>query len=58
MARISLDNVFGVYVDGKLFCMECFDGNLRQVEGKDIITEKDVEDSDDLFICDVCGKTL
>jgi len=59
MAVIERDQIRGIYVEGiGLCCMDCFEGNLEELTLDQIVTESDIEDSDDLYFCDKCNKQI
>ncbi len=60
MGFIAQENIAGVYIDGhqKLLCIEHFEGDLHEVNIKDILTHDEVDSMDGLYYCDVDGEVI
>jgi hypothetical protein len=56
--QFKLEDIAGCFnSNGKLYCADCMD--LSEIEdGKSILTYDDVEEGDELYFCDECGRKI
>jgi hypothetical protein len=51
--RVKKEDVLGVYLDEKLYCLTCVDEDvLGNADPEDLLLSREVETSDDMFFCD------
>ena len=51
--KINKDEVFGVYVGDKLYCMKCVTKEIMaEADPEDYVLVKDVETRDEMVFCD------
>lgn len=58
MSIIKREDIKAVRLEGKIICLNCFDGKLDDLSFNEIITEEEMERSDDIYYCDICGKAI
>jgi len=58
MAHIKGEEVKGVWIDGKLYHIECLtEGDLTDIRSDDILVEAEMDDVD-FYFCDGCRKQI
>ena len=57
MARYKRDEVIAIDDENGIFHVKCYDGNLTEIEERNIVAENDIDDEDWQF-CDKCGKLI
>ncbi len=55
--EIRVDDIVGYYVDGKLYCTDCFNGETKNV-GFLTKDKLDRENEEKIFVCDECKKII
>ncbi len=62
MGRIKRYSIVGVEVERNITCLECLSREAKnweyQVTQDEIITQKEIENSDELIFCDTCKHRL
>ena len=60
MPRIKHEEIVGFFrSDGSLACQECMnEDDWTNLKPNDVLTEYDIERSDDLFFCDNCESEI
>lgn len=60
--KIEWEKIKGVYVDEQLLCMDCMnidkDIDPKELSPDDFFLSEQLEETDDLFFCDRCGKRI
>ena len=57
MGVIKLDEIVAAWVENELVCAECLgDGETDDVEK--IVTQDELDNSEDLYFCDRCKKRI
>ena len=57
MARYEKDEVIAIDDENGIFHVDCYGGNLTEIEERNIVSENDIDDEDWQF-CDKCGKMI
>ena len=58
MAQIKWEDIAGIY-DGEQLCgIKHFDSTPDNLTYNDVVTIQDIENSEDLYFCDLCGEQL
>jgi Zn finger protein HypA/HybF involved in hydrogenase expression len=58
MSYIKNEDIRGVQTEeGQVKCTDCM-GYAAKYQQEDLILERTVEDSDGVYYCDACGKSL
>ena len=57
MSKYKIDEVIAIDDENGIFHVECYDGNLNEIEERNIVTENDIDDENWQF-CDKCGKPI
>lgn len=57
MTHYKKDEVLAIDIECGIFCVECYDGNMNNIKGNNIVTENDFND-EDWYFCDKCGTKL
>jgi hypothetical protein len=57
MARYKRDEVIALDAENGIFHVDCYDGNLNEIEERHVVSENDIDDEDWKF-CDKCGKQI
>jgi len=64
MAKINVEDVVGIYDEKtrELLCRKCWGGQphtaLSEENSKNLLLQEDVDKSDDLYYCDICGENV
>jgi len=62
MAIIEGQRILGVWGDGvsedKLYCLDCFPGDIRFLTIGKVLTVEDTHDDEKQYICNKCKKQL
>jgi hypothetical protein len=55
---IKPEEVRGYALQNAMFCFECAPKDIGDLKFDNIITHEELEDTEDMFFCDRCGKQL
>ena len=59
MGKIKSDDIRGIYIEDLIVCDKCCTAEDRSgMKEKDIITNKMVDETDNMYFCDRCKKRL
>lgn len=58
MSIIKNESIIGYFQDGQIVCCECAKGDDSDIRLDDLITEDLVENTDELYFCDICKRQL
>ena len=57
MSVYKMDEIAAIRVNERIVCSECFD-DFSNVAEDDIITQDDIDRSDEIWFCDECKKRI
>jgi len=52
------DEVRGIIVGQKVYCRKCMDEAMNKEGRVEVLTDKDVDEGDIIYVCDKCGELL
>lgn len=61
MAEIKVEDIAGIYDEGKLYCIDCWNKEMSDetYELDDVLTHEDVENDDEKqYFCDNCKRRI